>query len=490
MSLKWVITAAVALLAALSLAAASALIVLTTYLHRTTVKMGEAVEGVRAAEDFEVSLLTFHRLQASRRRGEPVVESQVRAAESTLLLQLEKALGESQSEEEQALLASVQTTFNAYLAAQSRAPDNTPPGMTNLELNTRLEATLTPLNHLIALNINEARADQAEADRWDQMANEVGVGVAFLLVLGGGVLLVWMRRSVFRPLLGLSRAIHRYGTGDRALRAPLEGPTELCEMARTFNEMADTLDHQRDAQLAFLAGVAHDLRNPLSALRMSAALVTSGRVTEERMQKTMGLVRRQVSRLDRMVGDLLDATRIEAGRFELSLEDRDVRELVASVVELYESGGGSRELRLVMPEEPVRLRCDATRVEQVLHNLVSNALKYSPESSGVEVQVRHEGDEAWLCVVDQGIGISPEELTGLFAPFQRTGRAREKAPGVGIGLSVARRIVEAHGGRIEVESQPGRGSTFRVRLPLSRAEQDTPEPEAKPEPPDPSGSVH
>jgi len=490
MSLKWIITAAVTLLATLALGAASSLVILTTYLHRTTLKMGEAMEGVRAAEDLEVSLLTFHRLQSSRRRGEPVSNEALREAESDLYLQLERCLNEARSPEEQVLLASVQTTFSAYLTAHARTPLSAPPEVTNRELNTRLESTLTPLNQLIALNILEARADQAQADRWDQMANMVGMSVAVLLVLGGVLLWGWMRRSVFRPLLGISRAMRGFGSDDRSLRAPLEGPTELREMARTFNEMADSLAHQREAQLAFLAGVAHDLRNPLSALMMSAALVTSGRVSEDRMQRTMGLVRRQVSRLDRMVGDLLDATRIEAGRFELSLEERDVRELVTSVVELYEAGGTSRELRTVLPEQPLRLLCDAARVEQVLHNLVSNALKYSPESSAVEVQVRREGDEVWLCVVDQGIGISAEELGSLFMPFQRTGRAREKAPGVGIGLSVARRIVEAHGGHIEVESQPGLGSTFRVRLPMARAVVDSPASGPEHEPSDPTGSLH
>ena len=337
-------------------------------------------------------------------------------------------------------------------------------------LGPRLEAALAALDELVTFNVNEARTVQARADRWDRLANLGGICVAALLVLGGGVLLWWLRRSVFRPLLEMSRAMRRFGAGRKRTRAPEAGPAELRDMAHTFNEMANSLARQQEEQLTFLAGVAHDLRNPLSALKMSAALVTSGRpIPEERMQKTMGLVRRQVARLDRMVGDLLDATRIEAGRFELSLEERDARELAAAVVELYQAGGSSHDLRLLVPEEPVLLSCDATRVEQVLHNLVSNALKYSQSGSRVEVIVVREGDEAVLSVVDRGIGISKEELRTLFAPFRRTRRARDKAPGVGLGLSVARRIVEAHGGRIEVESRPGAGSTFRVRLPRAHA---------------------
>ncbi|WNG13625.1 ATP-binding protein [Cystobacter fuscus] len=464
MSLKRVITFAVALLASLGLVAASSLVVLTTYLHRATLSMQAAVQGIQAAQGLEVSLLNLHRLQGALRRGEAVTVNIIEEAERQLSVQLERTRRQAQSEEERELLTQVDNAFSLYLDIQGRALETD--GQMRAELNLRLETTLAAINQLIALNIQEARVEQSRVDRWDRMADMAGLGVAVLLVLGVVVLLVWMRRAVFHPLLGISRAMRRFGSRGERTQAPIEGAEELRDMARTFNEMADSLQSQRQARLTFLAGVAHDLRNPLSALKMSAALVNSrGPVSEERLRKTMALVSRQVSRLDRMVGDLLDATRIEAGHFELKLEERDAGELATSVVELYRSSGAAHELRLLLPEGPLPLRCDATRMEQVLNNLVSNALKYSREGSVVEVEVRREGEEVWLSVKDQGIGISAEEQRHLFTPFQRTGSAREKAPGVGIGLSVARRIVEAHGGRIEVESSPGRGSTFRVRLP-------------------------
>ena len=469
MSLKRVMTAAVAMLAGLALAGAASLILLTTYLHRTTESMGSAVEGVRLAEALQVDLLTLYRLSDSRLRIPAGSPRALETVEAGLRLHLTEAQRNASSPEEQALLAEAERTISGYLLARERVA-NLPPEQAARELGPRLEAALDALDLLVTFNVNEARTIQNQADGWDELANLGGICVAALLVLGGGGLLWWMRRSVFRPLLDMSRAMRRFGAGRKRTRAPETGPLELRDMARTFNEMANSLARQQDEQLTFLAGVAHDLRNPLSALKMSAALVTSGRpIPEERMQKTMALVRRQVARLDRMVGDLLDATRIEAGRFELSLEERDVRELATSVAELYLAGGSSHDLRLHLPEEPVLLSCDATRVEQVLHNLVSNALKYSQGGSRVDVIVEREGEEAVLSVVDRGIGISNDELRTLFAPFRRTGRAREKAPGVGLGRSVARRIVEAHGGRIEVESRPGVGSTFRVRLPRARA---------------------
>ena len=490
MSLKRVITAAVGMISALSIAAAVSLVVLTSYLHRTTDSLGSAGRGVQLAEELKVDLLNFHRLSSpflSDREDATHARAQ---AESSLREHLTEARRHVASEEEQALLDEVERSISAYLLDRTESME-LPPGQMTVELNARLDAALAPLDRLVTLNVEEARAAGAQAARWDNFANLIGIGVAALLVLGGLSLLLWMRRFVFRPLLDISRAMRRFGTGRKRTRAPEEGPAELREMARTFNDMANSLARQQEEQLTFLAGVAHDLRNPLSALKMSAALITSDRpLPQERLRKTMALVRRQVARLDRMVGDLLDATRIEAGRFELQLEERDARELANEVVELYQSGGSSHDLRLLLPEQPVTLRCDPTRVEQVLHNLVSNALKYSPVGSRVDVEVRQEGDEVLLSVVDRGIGISTEEMRHLFAPFRRSGRARETAPGVGLGLSVSRRIVEAHGGRIEVDSRPGVGSTFRVRLPRGLAVAHPPEARPEEAPSGPTDALH
>jgi signal transduction histidine kinase len=487
MSLKAVLTAAVGVLGALSLAAAALLVILTTYLHRTADSLGEAVEGVRIAEELEVDLLSMHRLSLfpARDAGSPA-RSQA-AVESDIRTHLLMARRMARLPAEQALLSEVERAVSTYFLTREQTL-GLPPEQAIREVEPRLEEASQALERLIAFNVEEARAAQAQAARWDSVANVGGIGAALLLVLGGTGLLLWLRRYAFRPLLEISRAMQRFGSGRKRTRAPEAGPTELREMARTFNDMANSLARQQDQQLTFLAGVAHDLRNPLSALKMSAALISSGRpMSEERLRKAMALVSRQVARLDRMVGDLLDATRIEAGRFELQLAERDLREVAREVVELYLAGGSSHELQLALPEQPVLVRCDAARMEQVMHNLVSNALKYSPVGSRVDVRVEQAGEEALLSVVDRGIGISAEEMRGLFAPFRRAGKAREVAPGVGIGLSVSRRIVEAHGGRIEVESRPGAGSTFRVRIPLARAARA---PEPRPGEPAPGGTVH
>jgi signal transduction histidine kinase len=366
----------------------------------------------------------------------------------------------------------IRRKVNAYLAAYQRATGS-PPEQVAREVGPLLDEALSSLEELVAFNVGEAHDAQEQANRWDQIADVGGSSVAILLLAGMTTILLWVRRVVLRPVLQVSQAMRRFGAGQKSIQAPETGPAELREMARTFNEMASSLSRQQENQLAFLAGVAHDLRNPLSALKMSTALADPGRsdASPERIQKMLVLVGRQVARLDRMVGDLLDSTRIEAGRLELQLEERDARELAHAVVELYQATGPSHELSLSVPESPVLLRCDGARIEQVLNNLVSNALKYSPAGTRVEVTVQQQGEEALLSVSDQGIGISAEEQPHLFTPFRRSPGARERASGAGLGLSVARRIVEAHGGVIEVESQPGQGSVFRIRLPLARAAQ-------------------
>lgn len=324
-----------------------------------------------------------------------------------------------------------------------------------------------------------------EAQRDQSLLVFGGIALSALLT----ALVAWgARRVVSVPIGDLSREMTRISAADGvigdapALLRPGRNSVaaEIDELWRRFEDMqrkvrgnqerarelTTSLEQQRQRQLAFVAGVVHDLRTPLSSLKMAAALADKAYVdrSDERFRKAADMTRRQVVQMTRMVGDMLDAARIEAGQLELRLEERDVRELVREVVDVF-LPSGSHTLRLTLPDAPVPARCDPMRVEQVLNNLVSNAIKYSPEGSDVDVVVLEQGEDVVVAVTDRGIGIAPEEVQFLFEPFHRARVARETAPGVGLGLSVAKRIVEAHLGNIEVTSGVGRGTTFRVRLP-------------------------
>ncbi|MBN8229941.1 HAMP domain-containing histidine kinase [Corallococcus macrosporus] len=494
MSLRAFFSTVVGGLVLLTVVAATLLVVLTTALERMASTLSESVEGVRQAEELEVDLLVHSRMVAlpgspiladpSRGRSPPQIESDLRR-------QMVEMHATASTQEERYMVADVQTQVYAYLHAQ-QAPLGA--GFSQAQHDAAamasLDAALRSLERLIQLNVDQAQEARQSATYWSEVANLLGLVLGLLLLTTLGLVIFWLRRFALRPVTALRHAMAGFGRGGRHLRAPEQGPLEIRDMAHTFNEMADSLTHQQEQQLAFLAGVAHDLRNPLSALKLSTALTGRGEVTPERMQRTLALVRRQVARLDQMVGDLLDATRIEAGKLELQPQVRDTRELARSVVELYQSGDSGHMLELVVPDTPVLVRADPARLEQVLNNLVSNALKYSPSGSRVEVSVRGDAEQVVVAVADQGIGMSPEDLKNLFVPFQRAGNAKQRAPGVGLGLSVSRRIIEAHGGRIEVESQPGQGSVFRVHLARVSSSAGPPEPPAPSDDEEPAGVMH
>jgi signal transduction histidine kinase len=193
---------------------------------------------------------------------------------------------------------------------------------------------------------------------------------------------------------------------------------------------------------------------------------------EDRIRQFYARVNRQIDRLERMVFDFLDAARIEAGRLELLVEVCDMRDIARATIDLFEPTAPAHQLSLMAPSDPVRVSCDPARVEQVLNNLVSNAIKYSPRGGQIAVAVKPREDVVLLSVADEGVGIPADEIEHIFEPFRRTGTSKESVPGVGLGLFVARRIVESHGGRITVESTVGRGSTFHVQLPARRERHD------------------
>ncbi|MCY1000039.1 ATP-binding protein [Myxococcus sp. MISCRS1] len=470
MSLRAWLAATMGGLALLTLIAAVALIVLTNAQTHSANTLGNSVDGLHMAEELEIDLLNHFRLSGGAgpqdTRSQLIRGRSVESIEASFPLLLDGLERNAVSDAERTLIQEVEEDFERYLQAQREAARL--PARTRLApVVPAMDAALDSLERLVQLNVEEARvAREASADL-SRLGNTVGLSLCGLLLMAFVVGSLLLQRIALQPLKDISQAMRRFGVGRKRTRAPVAGPTELRDMASTFNEMANGLTHQQEQQLAFLAGVAHELRNPLSALKLSTALSerSQAQLTPERMQRTLALVGRQVERLDRMVGDLLDATRIEAGKLELRPEVRDARELARGVVELYRSSDSGHVLQLDVPDAPLFVRADPDRLEQVMANLVSNALKYSPAGSRVEVAVRGEAEHVLLVVKDQGIGISEEDMAILFAPFQRLGSPRGKrAPGVGLGLSVARRIVEAHGGDIEVQSAPGAGSSFCVRL--------------------------
>jgi signal transduction histidine kinase len=450
--LRSVLTTITVLVCAFALLASTGLIVLSAALHETVERLGEAGESIHLAEEAQLALIVH------AHATDPLVRRDVERRIRQRLVTAEQLIT---SEREARALRGVSGQFEAYVAAQ-RA------GAAADQLEPMREATDAAIETLVNVNVAQASADRERAESWDRFANLLGLSTTVLLMVLTVWLVAWLRTRAFSPLFDLARAMRRFAQGERDdARLPEAGPQELRIITRRFNELATTLASQRKAQMAFLAGVAHDLRSPLSAMSLSVATFRSDRPLppEARIRRAFDMVGRQVARLERMLGDLLDVAKVEAGELELDLHVHDARALVETTVRMFESASQRHRIETDLPAQSLALRCDAMRIEQVLNNLVSNAIKYSPDGGVVRIAARAEGGHVVIEVADRGLGIAKEALPSLFEPFRRGAHRDEGIPGAGLGLYVVRRIVDAHGGTIDVQSARGEGSLFRVSLP-------------------------
>lgn len=303
-------------------------------------------------------------------------------------------------------------------------------------------------------------------------------GLAALLVAVGVAAL--LARRFAAPLRRLTEASRGLAEGDLSRRVPdawtVGGTVETAELSRQFNAMAERVEESmaiirrdRDRSRDFLADVSHELRTPLAALRTFNELLQEGAVEDpETRAEFLESSRQQIERLDWLAHNLLELSKLDSGLLELDLRPEDLRATVETAVEQAELPARRRgvDLRLELPNQPLRIRHDPPRVGQVVGNLLSNSLKFTPRGGAVRVALAATSDGARIEVSDTGVGIDAAELPHIFERFYRGSLANEaRGSGSGLGLAIARSIVEMHGGRIGVESRLGHGSTFRVVLP-------------------------
>jgi len=452
-----------AFLSLLGVAASAALYLTARAMEQNGTSLGDAVEAIGEAEEVHD---TLSRVQPSGQSPESYLAAEVDAvkeAQDALNAFPRKYIS---GQEEQDLFDGMRRDLAGYLKLQAAGPE------AKVQRAKALEAAQEKARELVRLNkgqSDEGRERNAKADRRGRM---VAVCLAGALVIGSLLFLFVLQVKVHRPLAGLREALARFKGGAREERLPVKGPEELRQIAIEFNELADSEARRDRLQLEFLAGVAHDLRGPLNILKLSAQSIAGAPTLPpaDRIRGSLNRVSAQVDRLARMVDDLLDRTRIEAGNVEMQMGVCDLRPLVEEVVDLHRAVSDQHRLESSVPDRPVPVRGDPTRLMQVLTNLVSNAIKYSPDGGAVKLKLEEAGGEAVISVVDEGVGIPLEDHEHIFEPFRRA-RSGESGqiPGVGLGLSVSRRLVLAHGGRIEVEARQEGGSVFRVRLPVAQA---------------------
>ena len=286
---------------------------------------------------------------------------------------------------------------------------------------------------------------------------------AFALAVGG-----LLFRSIVAPLHRLTNASRSIAEGDLSVRAPVQGQDEIAQLADAFNQMAESLARAEKARQNQTADIAHELRTPLTVIQGALEAMLDGVYPTDRENLQAALA--QTRTLSRLVEDLRLLALADAGQIHLHTALLDLAPLLREIVEAHQPQAQERGVKLMLETPPSLpfVEADRDRLVQVLSNLLGNALRYVPQQGHITVQARSEGREIIVSVSDDGPGIPPQDLPYLFERFWRGDRARRQATGgSGLGLTIARALVHAHGGRLWAESVEGTGSTFAFVLPVS-----------------------
>jgi signal transduction histidine kinase len=312
----------------------------------------------------------------------------------------------------------------------------------------------------------------------DVVVLAIGTLIAALVIFG----------PVRRRIRDLQDAALRVGSGDFAARAQERGRDEVTDLARAFNSMADELSKRESALEAsnrarrqLLADVSHELMTPLTAVlgHLETLQMPEVRLDDERRLRHVAIAQREARRLERVVGDLLDTARLEAGGGTLELQDVSAVMLFEQVLARHEHEAAARRVRLgySVQHGNETIWGDAFRLEQALENVTANALRHTPDGGRVQLRAESDGGYIAITVSDSGEGIAPEHLPLIFDRFYKAGSAKSiasRGAGSGLGLSIVKAIVLRHGGTVGASSVVGKGTTITLRLPASMASTSAP----------------
>ena len=305
------------------------------------------------------------------------------------------------------------------------------------------------------------------------------IGVLFLLIGGTAIAALVVFRPAQARLRAVEDAARRFGEGDLTARAPAIGGDEVTAVAEAFNRMATDLAARQEqlveadrARRQLLADVSHELMTPLTAIRGYAETLALPQFMppSKEGQRAVKVIEEEGERIERLVGDLLELARFEAGGISLELDNVDVDEVFERVDERHAKTAQEKGVKIVIePHDDIRMIGDPHRLEQAVQNLAANALRHTPPGGQVTLGARREDGVVRITVSDNGVGIAPEHLPHVFDRFYKADQSRSTSGGSGLGLSIVKAIVERHGGTITVRSRQGVETVFEVTLPADRS---------------------
>jgi len=275
-----------------------------------------------------------------------------------------------------------------------------------------------------------------------------------------------LSRSITRPLERLTATAESFGRGDRSARSGIKSDDEVGRLARSFDEMAGRIEETRKSEKELLANVSHELRTPLARIRVAMELIEP---RDETVRRRLSVVAEELDELERLVADVLTASRLDLAQSPLRRDRFSAQDLVEKGRNRVLALEPDRDVQADV-QEGLALEGDESLLARALDNLLDNARKYGggPDKP-IRVEARRDGSEMVLAVSDAGEGIPPEELERIFDPFYRGSSVRHRSGGFGLGLALARRVAEAHGGRIRALNQSGGGARIEMRIPAGAA---------------------
>lgn len=307
-----------------------------------------------------------------------------------------------------------------------------------------------------------------ELQKITRYAGLVGIILATFLSL-------FLSRTVSRPLLNMNQAAQAMVKGDYSRRVEVKSNDEVGVLAESLNSLAkelvkkiDALEQLDQTRRKFVANVSHELRTPLSIiLGYTEALIDGMANSDAERQAYLGNIHEEILRLRRLVTEILDLRKVEAGRVELEMEEVSLAEIAGQVVDKFATLAKEKSISISQSiYEDSIVMADKDRLKQVLINLLDNAIRFTPAGGRVEVAIKDLKEHLLVSVSDNGSGIPLEEQSQIWERFYKVDKARTRiGGGIGLGLAIVKEIVEAHGGSIEVTSKPGEGSTFFFTLP-------------------------
>jgi signal transduction histidine kinase len=297
------------------------------------------------------------------------------------------------------------------------------------------------------------------------------------LILGGSlaiaialILIFLLSRRITSPIDVLSRATRRLGRGDLSQRVQVRGEGEVAALAQAFNTMASDLENNEQLRRNLVADVAHELRTPISNIRGYLEAIRDGVMKPD--AATILSLNEEALLLSRLINELQELSLAEAGELKLVYQAEDIGELVKHAVTPWKPQPETKKisLSLDLPDNLPLVNIDWQRVNQVLHNLLENAVAHTDKGGIITVAAAEQGSWVEISVSDTGEGIPAQDLPNIFERFYRVDRSRARATGgSGLGLTIAKRLVEAHGGKITVQSKLGKGSRFSFTLPIAES---------------------